>query len=321
MEHGVLHTGEEIDPQNMLNMGGLRKKMPATFWTFLIGGLSLAGFPLITAGFFSKDAIFEGAYGGGYIIGFIVLATAAFLTAFYTMRQITLTFLGEPRTKSGSHSHESSRIMTIPLVILSFFAIFTGWLGIPENFPLIGGMWPDWFYTFLSPMYPFELEHEAAHSLVPLFTSLFVSLGGLLLGWLVYRNYEAGAVDPLKKSFAPLHAILEKKYYIDELYHVIFVKPAIWLAETFSYQLIDKTLIDGFLHWIWHSAWSIGLFLRKYIDLPVINGAGDGIASGTRKSGGSMRRMQTGQVQQYLLFSLFTILLVSFVFFFFLVRA
>ncbi len=321
MEHGLLHTGEEIDPQNMLNMGGLRKNMPATFWTFLIGGLSLAGFPLITAGFYSKDAIFEGVFGSGYLIGFIVLALAALLTAFYTMRQITLTFLGESRTKSGSHSHESSRIMTIPLVILSFFAISIGWLGIPENFPLIGGLSPDWFYTFLSPMVPFELEHEAAHSLVPLITSLSVSLGGLLLGWLAYRNYEAGAVDPLKKSFAPLYSILEKKYYIDELYHIIFVKPAIWLAETFSYRLIDVTIIDGFLHWIWRAGWGIGFFLRKNIDLPFINAAGDGIASGTQKAGGSMRRMQTGQVQQYLIFSLLTILLVSFVFYFFIVRA
>ena len=101
MEHGVLHTGEEIDPQNMLNMGGLRKKMPTTFWTFLIGGLSLSGFPLITAGFFSKDAILEGALGGGYMLGFIALALAALLTAFYTMRQISLTFLGEARTESG----------------------------------------------------------------------------------------------------------------------------------------------------------------------------------------------------------------------------
>ena len=88
-------------PQNMLNMGGLRKKMPITFWTFLIGGLALSGFPLVTAGFWSKDEILTGAFKGGQMGVFIALALAALLTAFYTARQITLTFLGKPRTQSG----------------------------------------------------------------------------------------------------------------------------------------------------------------------------------------------------------------------------
>ncbi len=101
MEHGVLHTDEQIDPQDMFNMGGLRHKMPVTFWTFLIGGLALSGFPLVTAGFWSKDEILAGAFNGGHLVVFIVLALAALLTAFYTMRQITLTFLGEPRTQVG----------------------------------------------------------------------------------------------------------------------------------------------------------------------------------------------------------------------------
>src|SRR5512137_2208380 len=96
MEHGVLHSGDEIDPQNMFNMGGLRKKMPITFWTFLIGGFELSGFPILTAGFWSKDEIFAEAFGNGNLIIFVVLSLAAFLTAFYTMRQITLTFFGNP---------------------------------------------------------------------------------------------------------------------------------------------------------------------------------------------------------------------------------
>ncbi len=99
MEHGVLHTGEHVDAQDMFNMGGLRKKMPITFWTFLIGGLALSGFPVLTAGFWSKDEIFAEAFGNGHLAVFLVLALAAFLTAFYTMRQITLTFFGEPRTQ------------------------------------------------------------------------------------------------------------------------------------------------------------------------------------------------------------------------------
>jgi NADH-quinone oxidoreductase subunit L len=101
MEHGVLHTGNhKVDPQDMFNMGGLRRKMPMTFWTFLIGGFALSGFPLMTAGFWSKDEILADAFGHGHWAVFITLALPlAALTAFYTMRQITLTFLGEPRTR------------------------------------------------------------------------------------------------------------------------------------------------------------------------------------------------------------------------------
>ena len=107
MEHGVLHTGKHIDAQDMFNMGGLRKKMPVTFWTFLIGGLALSGFPLVTAGFWSKDEILASTFGSHAAV-FWTLAVAAFLTAFYTMRQITLTFLGEPRTEAASHARRTS---------------------------------------------------------------------------------------------------------------------------------------------------------------------------------------------------------------------
>src|SRR3989337_2577034 len=117
-----------LDPQNMMNMGGLRKKMPVTFWTFLIGGFALAGFPLITAGFLSKDEIFAESFHGSWIV-FIVLALAALLTAFYTMRQITLTFLGKPRTGEADHAHESKWTMTLPLILLAVFSIAIGWAG------------------------------------------------------------------------------------------------------------------------------------------------------------------------------------------------
>src|SRR5689334_14922911 len=151
MEHGVLHTGNhDVDPQDMFNMGGLRKKMPITFWTFLIGGFALSGFPLITAGFWSKDEILADAFGNGHIYVFGALAFAAFLTAFYTMRQITLTFLGEPRTKEAEHAQETPWTMTTPLVILAFFAVTYGWVGIPEHFPLLGGLIPNWFHGFIS---------------------------------------------------------------------------------------------------------------------------------------------------------------------------
>ena len=298
MEHGVMHSGEHVDPQNMLNMGGLAKKMPVTFWTFLLGGLSLSGFPLITAGFWSKDEILSGAFNGGHLVVFITLALAALLTAFYTMRQITLTFLGKPRTKAAEHASESVPTMTMPLVVLAFFAVTAGWTGIPESFPGLGGLIPNWFEEFVGSM----LTHhpEAGHSLVPLFTSLTVALGGLLLGWLTYRNVQK-AEDPLVKPLGGLHTVLQNKYYIDELYAVIFYKPAHWIAETFTYQFLDKKVIDGILHAIARFGVWLGGIVRNSFDLPVINGAGDAAATGTRGLGAFLQTLQTGKVQQYML--------------------
>ncbi len=124
MEHGVLHTGDDVDPQDMFNMGGLRQKMPITFWTFLIGGFALSGFPLVTAGFWSKDEILADAFGHNHWVVFGTLALAALLTAFYTMRQITLTFLGEPRTEAAEHAHETPWTMTFP---------WSSWLSSPSR--------------------------------------------------------------------------------------------------------------------------------------------------------------------------------------------
>jgi len=299
VEHGVLHTGEHIDPQDMFNMGGLKKKMPITFWTFLIGGFALSGFPLITAGFWSKDEILADAFGHGHLAVFLTLAIAALLTAFYTMRQITLTFLGAPRSKAAEHASETKPSMTLPLVVLSVFAVAAGWVGIPENFPVIGGLLPSWFHNFVSGTL---LEHPeaAAFNILPLLVSLSVALGGLGLGYLVYRR--AGEQDPLRSALGPIYTLLENKYYIDELYDRIFVRPAKAIAEGFVYMFIDRQVIDGFLHALARAAFSLGGIFRNKFDAPVVNGFGDFTASMTQSFGRALRKVQTGQVQQYLLF-------------------
>ncbi|OGO18261.1 MAG: hypothetical protein A2Z14_19695, partial [Chloroflexi bacterium RBG_16_48_8] len=232
MEHGVHHTHEHVDVQDMFKMGGLRNKMPITFWTFLIGGFALSGFPLVTAGFWSKDEILADAFTNGHLAVFIVLALAALLTAFYTMRQITLTFLGKPRTSAAEHAHESVWTMTLPLVVLAFFAVAAGWVGIPEDFPLLGGIIPNWFHEFLSGTL---IEHPELIEFnpIPLLTSLLVALGGLFLGWRVYRTVKAGEPDPLARPLGSIYTLLKNKYYFDELYDVIFIRPAYWFAETF----------------------------------------------------------------------------------------
>ena len=313
MEHGVLHTGNHhVDPQDMYNMGGLRQKMPITFWTFLIGGFALSGFPLITAGFWSKDEIFADAFANGHIGIFITLALAAFLTAFYTMRQITLTFLGEPRTKEAEHAQETHWTMTTPLVILAIFAVAYGWVGIPEEFPVLGGLLPNWIHEFVGGTLA-EHPEALAFNWIPLLTSLVVALGGLTLGWLVYRNVNSPAEDRLQ---IPL---LKNKYYFDEAYNFLFVKPAIWFAETFVYQWMDKGLIDGILHIFGPLTQGLGSIIRNYFDLPVINRFfGDGSADATYWFGNKLRAVQTGRIQQYLMFALVTFIVVGAVLYFFL---
>jgi NADH-quinone oxidoreductase subunit L len=306
MEHGVLHTGNhKVDPQDMFNMGGLRNKMPITFWTFLIGGFALSGFPIITAGFWSKDEILADAWGHGHTVIFATLAFAALLTAFYTMRQITLTFLGEPRTAEAEHAHETPWTMTAPLVVLAFFAVTYGWVGIPEHFPLIGGLVPNWFHEFVGSTLH---EHPEAveFNIIPLLTSLVVALGGLTLGWLVYRNVKSPAEDKFQIG------LLKNKYYFDEIYDFVLIKPIYWFAENVVYKFMDMTVINGILHIFGPTTGGIGSAIRNYFDVPVINKFfGDGSANSTYWFGGKLTRIQTGRIQQYLILSLAALFLIG----------
>jgi NADH-quinone oxidoreductase subunit L len=303
MEHGLLHTGDDVDVQDMFNMGGLRKKMPITFWTFLIGGLALSGFPLITAGFWSKDEILADAFTHRQWLVFGTLAFAALLTAFYTMRQITLTFLGKPRSKSAEHAVESKWTMTLPLIILAFFGITAGWVNIPETFPIIGRLVPNFFHDFIAETLA-EHPEAVAFNWVPLLTSVVVSLGGLSLGWVVYRRVKVGAADPLKKPLGPVYTLLNNMYYFDELYDFLFVRPAKWVAETFTYKWMDRIVIDGTLNGLARISLTIGHIFREWIDKPIINGFGDAMGEGVKWVGKSLKFIQTGRVQQYMVMAL-----------------
>jgi NADH-quinone oxidoreductase subunit L len=316
MEHGVLHTGKHIDAQDMFNMGGLRKKMPRTFITFLIGGLALSGFPLVTAGFWSKDEILADAFGHGHLVVFLTLALAAFLTAFYTMRQISLTFLGQPRSEEAGHAVESKWTMTLPLVILAIFAVAAGWVGIPAW--LGGAVIPNWFHEFVGGTL---LEHPetVAFNLAPLLTSLVVALGGLGVGYLVYRDIKAGQPDPVARFLGPVYTVLKNKYYFDELYNFLFVRPAYWVAAVFTSLWVDQKIIDGILHWFARIVGVIGNFLRNFVDKPLINGFGDFVGESTKKVGVWFRVIQTGRVQQYMILALVSVVVFSAVFYYFFV--
>ena len=320
MEHGVLHTGDHsVDPQDMRNMGGLAKKMPITFWTFLIGGFALSGFPIVTAGFWSKDEIFADAFAHGHTAVFVTLALAAFLTAFYTMRQITMTFLGEARTPEAEHAHETPWTMTTPLVILSIFAVGFGWVGIPEDFMNLS-LPTNWFHSFVGHTLPHPMA-APVFSWIPLGTSLVVALGGLGIGYLTYRNFKsADAVDPMRKLLSPVYHFIENKYYFDEAYDYLFVKPATWISEVFTNKM-DQGVIDWILHSFGTASFAIGSTIRNQFDTPVINRFfGDGSAEVVQIFGRWLRKAQTGRIQQYMLSAL-GVLFIIFIALYYLVLA
>ncbi|MDX1663284.1 MAG: NADH-quinone oxidoreductase subunit L [Candidatus Promineifilaceae bacterium] len=323
MEYGaeVVHD-HHTDPQDMRNMGGLRHKMPITFWTFVAGGFALAGFPFVTAGFWSKDEIFaeawfQGTHGNPMaIVVFIVLAIAALLTAFYTARQIALTFLGEPRTELAEHAHESDAFMTIPLVLLSLFAIAFGWLGIPDNFLGTDGIFYNYFHHFVGVTVEerfVELNELGIHvheiatlpwEWLPLITSLVVALGGLFLGWWVYGRdpLAAGEPDPMEEPLGPVWDFLYWKWYWDELYHAVFVEPVEYFSDTVVYQLVDKGLIDGTLHLIGRGVYGVGAYFKGFEETVISDGV-DAVKDGFLDMSREMRTIQSGKLQEYVLVS------------------
>jgi NADH-quinone oxidoreductase subunit L len=325
VEHGALREGSHAEAQDMRAMGGLAGRMPLTFAAFLAGGLSLAGFPLLTAGFWSKDAILSSAALASPAV-FLALALAALLTAFYTARQITLVFLGEPRSKAARLASEPSRWMLAPLAVLAVFAVAAGWAGIPKDFPVIGGLLPDWIGRLLPPAKAalsgptisrlMETRQPICCTLLPtesvpfnpgvLAVSIAVSLGGIFLGWLTYRRYRAGEKDPLEIVLGPVHGFLQAGCRLDDLYRILFVAPVRWIADVAVSDWIDRRILDGALLAIGRGAGGLGRALRQRIDLPLINGGADRLADGTQRAGGELRTLHSGRVQEYLLIGLIT---------------
>ena len=299
---GVLDTE---DAQDMRNMGGLLTRMPRTGWTFIIGGLALSGFPLVTAGFWSKDEILAFAWDGSHQWVFWTLALAAFLTAFYTMRQIGLTFLGRPRTEGASHAPESVASMTTPLILISFFAIAAGWVGIPASFPVLGGIVPNWIEHFLEPYmeYMHLHPHHPSFHIMPLAVSLLVALGGLGAGYLVYgKGLKEGQTDPVARILGPIWWMWHRKYWIDELYHGTIVLFTMWLSRFLA--LFDRDwIVDWIVNGIGRLALRLG-DLTSDFDKFVVDGFVDGVGWISDQAGHIARMLQDGRVQTYLLFGM-----------------
>ena len=276
MKHGHHHEEEGFNPNDMRGMGGLAKRMPRTFWTFLIGGLALSGFPLVTAGFWSQSGILAQAYERSPIV-FWVLAVTAGLTAFYTMRQICLTFFGQPRTEAAKHAPESVSSMTVPLIILAVFAVGLGWCGIAEDFPVIGGLIPNWFHHFIG-----STVAELGFVQQPLALGLAFGLGGLALGWLVYgwKPIKAGETDRVEAAMRKVwlgwfYDAMRERFYLDEIYQATFVNGSIWLADVldaFDYGQVEGR--HGVVDWLVNLVGRFGLVLSSisnWFDVNVVD--------------------------------------------------
>jgi NADH-quinone oxidoreductase subunit L len=307
--HGHDHEEAYFDPQDMFNMGGLLKRMPITGWTFIAGAASLSAVPFITAGFWSKDEILAHAWYFGRPGVYWTLAIAAFLTAFYTFRQVFLTFFGKPRTEAAAHAPESVRAMTWPLIALTFFAIFGGFVAVPKEFPLFGGIFSNFLLHLLEEQAAFYGLHAEPipFEWTPALISMGLALSGIVVAWLVYgrKPLAAGQPDPLRRVLGPVYTVLERKYYFDELYHLIVVRPSLWLAGFFA--RFDRGVIDRIVNWVGAFGRWLATTLRRWFDEYIVDGAVNGAGLVTTWAGSVVRLIQTGQVQNYLLILLISV--------------
>jgi NADH-quinone oxidoreductase subunit L len=277
--------------QDMRLMGGLRKQIPATYWTMFIATLAIAGIPGF-AGFFSKDEILDAAGSGPHanITFWLLGLAAAGLTSFYMFRLIFLTFFGKPRFDEHEvHVHESPRNMTVPLMILAFLSIVGGWFAAPH---LLGKT--DYFEAFLHPVFsaygvPPGIEQGAslagaageAGGISPspameLFHALtgppvILAVIGLLVAWWFYIR-RPDAPKKLAERVHGLYTLLLNKYYVDEIYAILFIRPFLWISTNVLWHVVDERVIDGTVN---------------------------GFADVAREVGGQARELQSGNARSY----------------------
>jgi NADH-quinone oxidoreductase subunit L len=297
LEHTLGHGNP--DSQDMWKMGGLKDKMPITCWTMVIGAAALAGIPL-TAGFFSKDAILYAAMHYGGLLGwslYLVAVAAAVCTAFYSARLIGLTFFGKWRgdEKTYAHANESPGSMSVPLVVLAILSLFAGYLLLP---PAVGVHHPP-FAEWLGPVWAqaqaalpegskfiMPVEHTAAEIIaewVNIIISSLIAIGVFMFGFVIYSRPEnlskldklayRPTAEGVPGEMTPWYRVLLNKYYVDELYDMVFVRP-VKVCSDVLFVIVDVVIID----------------------LLLVNGS----AMATKLSSDLGRRLQTGFLRHYL---------------------
>ena len=269
----VIHGLHE--EQDIWKMGGLKKKMPVTFWTFIIGTLALSGvWPL--SGFYSKDSILAQALEQKNYLLFGVAVFVAALTTFYMFRLFFVAFLGAARTEKAKHAHESPAVMTLPLVVLAVLAIVGGYIGITNNYG-------SQFRAEPEPLSFMQQFTEPFHDLTVVCFSVCAVVVGLFLAFIFYKNAKH---DPLPEKLGVLATAMKNRFYFDEIYEATFVRA--------------HDLIAAFCDWI---------------DRWIVEGACIGfIRGGTDLTGRALRLVQTGNLQTYaFLFVIGVVLLIYFV--------
>jgi NADH-quinone oxidoreductase subunit L len=251
MHHAYHATHSHEDAQDMRNMGGLRQHLPWTFWLMTMATLAIAGVPPLS-GFFSKDEILASAFARGaempvYYLYYALGVVAAFLTAFYMARLMAMTFLGENRTGSEErrHLHEAPWIMTGPLVVLGILTVVGGVINLPT---FVGGhhALESWLEPVTAAGAAFarvELPHGSTE-LVLVGGAVLVGVVGLLLGYrLTLARRIATAHDAPEDTGMAL--VLNRKYYVDELYDAVIVRPLVRLSRSVLWKGVDQGVIDG----------------------------------------------------------------------------
>jgi NADH-quinone oxidoreductase subunit L len=291
IEHGKEATGPPFDPQDMRNMGGLRSKMKITFWVYLIGALTLSGIPPL-AGFFSKDEILADASHANPAV-YWLLAIAAFFTAFYMGRQILMVFFGKPRSEAAAHAMENPPVMTVPLIALASLSVVGGVLNLPGVHSLT-----DWLHHTLEHVHAGEFNFMVAGF------STLLALLAITLAYLIYgrTKMKKGEPDPLRKILGPIFVGMHNKWWVDELYDLVIIRPYVALAAFFA-DIVDwrfwhdwfhdSVLARGFRGLAW--------WLSQAFDLRVIDGIANGLADVTKGVAARLRTLQTGYVRNYAL--------------------
>ncbi|MBZ0181812.1 MAG: NADH-quinone oxidoreductase subunit L [Melioribacteraceae bacterium] len=319
--------------QDIREMGGLKKKMPITYATFLISTLAISGIPL-TSGFLSKDGLLAGTLAFGELTGHwfipIIGFTVAFMTAFYMFRLVILTFHGSPRNQHKfDHAHESPKLMAMPLIILSALSIFIWYTPNPIA-PDAGwflGKWIETPSTVVpeSASFDFMINEDPAadvihsekyehamHTVHYPAMGLSIGLAGMAI-LLAFSMYQWKKINPDKiaESVKPLYNFSLNKWYIDELYHASFISGTLMLGKILFW--FDANIVDGIVN---GSAWFTRVMAKisGWFDTFVVDGLVNFTAFMSGFIGLTFKRIQTGKVQTYLVFVLFSIVLLLIVF-------
>ena len=226
--------------QDMRNMGGLRKKIPITFWTMCCAWVAISGVPPFS-GFFSKDAILLAAYQHSPVIYWIGIVTAG-MTAFYVSRAMFMTFFGSYRGKA--HAHESPAVMWVPLAVLAVLSLAGGWL-----FPIP---------AFLKAMFP---AFEEAENPMLMYISVFAGFAGIGLAYLMYI-VKPGMADSLARTFKAPYQLIYNKYFVDEIYDATVVGPLVGGSRLVLWKGVDAGLIDGIVNGVGARCRDVGSLLR-----------------------------------------------------------